>query len=184
MVPPPERGMGGNGAREERPHALYCGEGSRGPKARSERPPWPHLLSRQIPPRQITATSSKRGVDTELEERGGPVACTAGGATSIILALPHRTGCRCCSAGMRVRERSNLPRGIRSVVGWIDSRRLASEASSEDTAPKPRTVAELRTAQASLGGGIFGFPPAHPAKHVPRTSSEHNVPRWFVEFVL
>jgi hypothetical protein len=37
MVPPPERGMGGNGAREERPHALYCGEGSRGPKARSER---------------------------------------------------------------------------------------------------------------------------------------------------
>ena len=98
MVPPPERGMGGNGAREERPHALYCGEGSRGPKARSERPPWPHLLSRQIPPRQITATSSKRGVDTELEERGGPVACTAGGATSIILALPHRTGCRCCSA--------------------------------------------------------------------------------------
>jgi hypothetical protein len=129
MVPPPERGMGGNGAREERPHALYCGEGSRGPKARSERPPWPHLLSRQIPPRQITATSSKRGVDTELEERGGPVACTAGGATSIILALPHHRRC-CCSdhnadpAGMTVREQAICPAASAQssagliVVGW------------------------------------------------------------------
>jgi hypothetical protein len=47
--------------------------------------------------------------------------------------------------------RSHLPRGIRSVV------RLASEASSEDTAPKPRTLACFERRKPPLGAVFLVF---------------------------
>ena len=127
--------MGGNGAREERPHALYSRIAERAhadprPAAAASGRPGPtsfHDRSHRVRSRPRVASvvltpSWKSAVDQWLAQLG---------ATSIHCRTARR--CRCCSdhPGMRVRERSNLPRGIRSVVGWIDSRRLASEASSE-----------------------------------------------------